>query len=195
MINKGQIEHTIVIMIWGMVIVVALASLYIAPIANFIVILFPNKEFFVVSIAVPIILVFLNMTWRLFLALLAGKDMEYSPTKYLIALIFYCLIFVVSTGGIYNSTLTSLIAIVPLLSGPFIASKKRLKIFAFFALGVGCVGVFSQMGFFNPPLSYPNPNWNNCGIWNESVVMVIILLSIMVEIGIIKMISTVKVQI
>jgi len=110
----------------------------------------------------------------------------------IIFLIFYGLIIVLFTGGISKSPLMSLIGIIPLISGPFLPSKTRIITLVFYLFGVIITAFISGLNCFIPPEKYPS-GWEHVHNYNNFIIMGLLVVSILLEIGIISLRSKYKI--
>jgi hypothetical protein len=180
---KGNILAVYVI--WAFVMITLILGCLYAPGSKFMVRAFPYKIHFVFCIALPGLLVMLWWGIALLRGTLLQHNSDENQGRTLCGLVFYCLTIILLTGGVAVSPLTSLVAIVPLLSAPFMALPQRKRTFYAYAVGVFAVSFLSAMEPFSPPASYPQ-GWASSGQFNTWIVMLTLLLSIMIEVGFIN---------
>lgn len=182
-------ESNIIALIWSVIGISLLLSLFYAPVSSLMTLLISNKIHFVFLVALPGLIIILLFTYLILLnAIEQQKGKFYSANWQLGFLILWCLFVVLMTGGISNSPLSSLVAIVPLISAPYFSPAARKKTMVCFLFGILVVGVLSSFSLFNPPKTYPQ-GWEYSGEHNNIIVMGILLVGLVLEIKIIDIVA------
>jgi len=179
-------ETAQVAIIWFLFIGIATLAIFWSPISNILFYLTNEKIYAVFILVTPGILVIFLYNGVILFNLSSNNKKYTSGSWQMSALIFYCLLLVLFTGGISKSPLSPLIAIVPLISGPYYNTTDRKKILFSYLFGLLLVCGLSYLNSFQPPESYPK-TWLLTGRFDNIIVTSFLFFGIIIELLIIKL--------
>jgi len=177
---------------WVVVQLILTIACFYAPISDCVLSGVGEKGIFVFLVSIPGVLI---IPIGFVLLILEKIDfLEKNIQPILVSLVFFCLIVVLLTGGLAHSPIVPLIAIVPLISGPFFDKKRRQTTLISYLIGLILIFGLSLLSFFNPPGKYPI-GWEHSGSINHIIVGGITLISILIELVLINVKSNIQITI
>ncbi len=181
--------------IWALMICGVLCLLGLLPVARFVLGISENKSIVHFVIGIPALAVLALLFLTLLKGAVDGASADGSeraeqgwyhvvqrPEAFFYAAVLWSSYTVLLTGGILGSPIASLLAVVPLLSSPFVGAQRRGSLLLLAAVCAIAVGILSQTSPFTPPESYPNTDsWVWTGRGNHLIAMFVIVAAMIYE--------------
>lgn len=167
------------------------SSLWISPAAKLVVDLVGSRDYFGVCATFPFLLILFRFAY-LYISNTQGPvatiQRKAEVFDSLISMLtYYSLVIMLVTGGISQSPLTALVALIPLLSGQTIQVHNRKRMLTVYLVGVFVIGVISGQEWIKPPSVYPtNLGWDSAGKFDFLICTFIAVAATLFELWVIR---------